>query len=667
MLHPRVILLAGILAAFTCVWSTIPAATLTVDQSGAGNFTAIQPAIDAAQDGDTVLVKSGEYLITEPIDFNHAHNPNDPNSPPAKNINLLSENGADHTIISMSNSPKNPDLASVILFHSGESNSSSLTGFTLRNGNGSKYQQSHINNGGGILCINSNPTAQYCIFKNNKAFLGGGIMTDNSNIAINSCQFMQNVAVMGGAIENGTGSVLTASGCIFTDNIAIEGGAGGGIDNWTGSMATINNSVIANNIAETEGGGIHNLYSYLYANNCIFYRNRVPAYGAAIYSASSNIYTTNCIFTENEAVGIYGHIGGAGLFLTGGSNSVVSNCIYWKNIASGIIDESAQISISGGPVVADVIYTLVDGIDKFKDGIGNIDADPLFDDPANGSFRQTPNSPTINAGTPTDAPAFDFDGNPRPCGAGIDIGAYEMCVSLVAPMISMDGCRFEVPIYLNSTEQVRGLTLGLAHDPSVVTLSEIIPGSAYSTCGFQSFITDTAATCVTGEYGGTLGVIFNTSCTLSAGHNEIARFIYQAKKEGSTSLGFSTCLGSPPVDIVVTATSGSITPTLLSGSLQAPYSCLMTGRAILEQPKPRPNITDVIWILLCLFNIEPDKCPACLDVADVNDDGAFDILDPVSLIDYLFRKGPPPAQPFPGCGFDLTEDNLPHCADVACP
>jgi polygalacturonase len=32
-------------------------------------FTAIQPAIDAAADGDTVLVKPGEYVITETINF----------------------------------------------------------------------------------------------------------------------------------------------------------------------------------------------------------------------------------------------------------------------------------------------------------------------------------------------------------------------------------------------------------------------------------------------------------------------------------------------------------------------------------------------------------------------------------------------------------------------
>ena len=43
------------------------AATLVVDPSGIGDYTDIQAAIDAAQDGDTVLFKPGEYEVTAPI------------------------------------------------------------------------------------------------------------------------------------------------------------------------------------------------------------------------------------------------------------------------------------------------------------------------------------------------------------------------------------------------------------------------------------------------------------------------------------------------------------------------------------------------------------------------------------------------------------------------
>ncbi len=62
----------------------ISAATLTVDLNGGADYTDIQSAINAAADGDTVLVKPGEYVITEPIDFSRLHDPANPASPPVK-------------------------------------------------------------------------------------------------------------------------------------------------------------------------------------------------------------------------------------------------------------------------------------------------------------------------------------------------------------------------------------------------------------------------------------------------------------------------------------------------------------------------------------------------------------------------------------------------------
>jgi len=50
--------------------ATCAAATLNVDLNGGADYTEIQSAIDAAEDGDTVLVRPGEYVIAEPINFN---------------------------------------------------------------------------------------------------------------------------------------------------------------------------------------------------------------------------------------------------------------------------------------------------------------------------------------------------------------------------------------------------------------------------------------------------------------------------------------------------------------------------------------------------------------------------------------------------------------------
>jgi polygalacturonase len=47
--------------------AVVQASTIVVDLNGGADYTAIQPATDAAAEGYTVLVKPGEYVITEPI------------------------------------------------------------------------------------------------------------------------------------------------------------------------------------------------------------------------------------------------------------------------------------------------------------------------------------------------------------------------------------------------------------------------------------------------------------------------------------------------------------------------------------------------------------------------------------------------------------------------
>ena len=65
-------------------------------------------------------------------------------------------------------------------------------------------------------------------------------------------------------------------------------------------------------------------------------------------------------------------------------------------------------------------------------GNGIIDADPLFVDEANHDYRLSDGSPCIAAGTTSNAPSVDLEGNPRPSPSGTnpDMGAYEFSQSL---------------------------------------------------------------------------------------------------------------------------------------------------------------------------------------------------------------------------------------------
>jgi len=112
----------------------------------------------------------------------------------------------------------------------------------------------------------------------------------------------------------------------------------------------------------------------------------------------------------------------------------VVNTITWGNNPDQIVDEAGATTT--------VNYSDVqDG----WPGTGNIDADPLFVDPAGGDLHLLPGSPCIDAGNNTAVPpgiTTDLDGNPRfvddpvtpdcpqapgTCGDPpvVDMGAYE--------------------------------------------------------------------------------------------------------------------------------------------------------------------------------------------------------------------------------------------------
>lgn len=95
----------------------------------------------------------------------------------------------------------------------------------------------------------------------------------------------------------------------------------------------------------------------------------------------------------------------------------LENCIVWDNLPEQL---TTRVGLSAS-------YSNVQG---GRVGDGNIDADPLFVDPANGDYRLQENSPCVNAGNPDSLmETFEFetdrDGNPRIAGDRVDMGAYE--------------------------------------------------------------------------------------------------------------------------------------------------------------------------------------------------------------------------------------------------
>ncbi len=98
------------------------------------------------------------------------------------------------------------------------------------------------------------------------------------------------------------------------------------------------------------------------------------------------------------------------------SSMQASNCIFWDGGDEIWKNEETDISIT---------YSDVQG---GWDGIGNLDADPLFVDAAVDDYHLLPDSPCLDAGDPAYVPVpneTDLDGQPRVIGDRIDMGAYE--------------------------------------------------------------------------------------------------------------------------------------------------------------------------------------------------------------------------------------------------
>ena len=151
------------------------------------DFLTIQAAIDAAVDGDEVVVADGTYTGDGNRDMDFG----------GKAITVRSANGATACVIDIQASDVDPHRA--FHFHSGETAASVVEGFTIQNGFIS--QEAAEDGGGAVYMLGSSPTFVDCEFLQNHVeanFLYGG----------------------GGAVRCQSDSSPTFIGCTFNGNTA---------------------------------------------------------------------------------------------------------------------------------------------------------------------------------------------------------------------------------------------------------------------------------------------------------------------------------------------------------------------------------------------------------------------------------------------------------------
>jgi len=262
-----------------------------------GDFTKIQYAIDAANNGDEVLVADGTWTgeYNRGLDFH------------GKAITVRSENGAANCIIDCEETDQG------FFFHSGEDETSVVEGFTIINGVG--YF------GGAIECSGSAPTIRDCIFTRNSAsYYGGAIECYGASPKITNCLFYENginyaETYYGGAIDCEDASPVITN-CTFSSNevyhdVYFEGEGGAIFSSWNSSPQVIN-CIFEKNFSHAIHEYAQTLTSDVTVRNCLFYDN-----DGAYYDAD-----TDTVFADNQIDSIpdgfaFNNIDGETLFRAG--------------------------------------------------------------------------------------------------------------------------------------------------------------------------------------------------------------------------------------------------------------------------------------------------------------------------------------------------------------
>jgi len=396
-----------------------------------GDYSTIQAAIDAAVNGDIVLVAEDTYY--ENINFK------------GKAITIAShflidgnETHIENTVINGSQ-PTDPDSASVVTFRNGEDTNSVICGFTITGGTGTiiLYNGLLRRFGGGVFAYYSDAKILHNIIESNyiqytSDSFGGGICGFDGNYIIESNIIRDNEIntpsivyySLGGGVYTYSlvGYVRIVNNKILNNTITAPEAWGGGIipaGQGNDNYFIINNLISGNTLNATTGGSggidIYN-HSPTVINNVIVNNSAPTRGGGAVIENATPIFSNNTIAYNTSTVR------GGGLDVVGPIPQIM-NCILWGNSAPAGSQINGTVNIS---------YSDIEG---GYTGTGNIDLDPLFRDALNNDFHLMStdcgdnfNSPCIDAGNPAYKDSvMDCDwglGSQDTC----DMGAYSIAV-----------------------------------------------------------------------------------------------------------------------------------------------------------------------------------------------------------------------------------------------
>jgi hypothetical protein len=391
-------------------------------------FMTIQEAIDAAEDGDTVLIADGTYSGPGNVKLSW--------DATQKHLVIKSENGPEACIID------GQDEYRGFMLYQGQDHRDVIEGLTITHGRAQTgitgpTRTIYTYDGGAIMLYYSSPQIRNCH------------LVENAVGASEEGPHLDDFFCNGGAIMCGTGSAPIIEDNLIRENYASQ--SGGGICFDDDAAGQVINNVIAHNHCRFrgQGGGISMVdHAHPQIMGNLIIHNTVLDYdeggmGGAIYIYRSNPLLINNTIARNSAQNQFYMGEGGGIWINNEPYPVILNCILWEN-SSG--SSSMNLYFPYLDKRLDFSYSLIEG------GLGDIgvlkpytvlDTPPSFADPENEDYRLRGNSPCRDTGDPDttdlELPPYDLSGNHRLVGERIDMGAYEFAYPMGMGRLSTAG------------------------------------------------------------------------------------------------------------------------------------------------------------------------------------------------------------------------------------